>query len=96
MRPMMYEADGKTSRKDVNNKDAALRLRDLRNLPLLSGFVYNGSEWKNGTIYDLKSGENYSCIIKMNSPDSMLVRGYVGITLLGKTVSFSSVKIKNL
>jgi hypothetical protein len=35
----MYEVDGKTSRKDVNNKNGALRSRELKDLPLLSGFT---------------------------------------------------------
>lgn len=88
----MYDADGKTSKKDVNNKNGSLRSRDLKDLPLLFDFTYDEGEWKDGKIYDIKSGKDYKCIIKMNGPDIMLVRGYIGISLLGKTVSFSRVK----
>jgi uncharacterized protein (DUF2147 family) len=88
----MYEVDGKTSKKDVNNKNGDLRSRELKDLPLLSGFTYDDGEWKDGKIYDIKSGKDYSCVIKLNGPDIMLVRGYVGFSMLGKTVSFSRVK----
>ena len=37
----MYETDGSTSRKDVKNKDEKLRSRNLKDLIMLTDFVYD-------------------------------------------------------
>jgi len=88
----MYEADGKTSKKDVNNTNVNLRERFLKDLTILEHFKFDKDEWSDGKIYDIKSGKTYSCTIKLKNQDVMLVRGYIGISLLGKTVSFNRVK----
>lgn len=88
----MYEADGKTSKKDVNNTEASLRTRNIKDLLILRDFKYEDGAYKDGKIYDIKGGKTYSCIIKLRGTDTMLVKGYIGISLLGKTVSFMRVK----
>lgn len=88
----MYEADGKTSKKDINNTNVNLRDRFLKDLTILEHFRFDKDEWSDGKIYDIKSGKTYSCTIKLKNPDVMLVRGFIGISLLGKTVSFNRVK----
>lgn len=88
----MYEADGKTSKKDVNNTDASLRTRNIKDLLILTDFNYQDGAFKDGKIYDIKGGKTYSCIIKLKDKDHMLVKGYIGFSLLGKTVSFTRVK----
>lgn len=54
-------------------------------LQILKGFVKDGAtEYTDGTIYDPKNGKTYSC--KINHKGNTLdVRGYVGISLLGRT-----------
>ncbi|CAG4997806.1 hypothetical protein DYBT9275_01855 [Dyadobacter sp. CECT 9275] len=80
----LMEADGKTSRKDIHNPDKKLRARSLENMVILSDFEYTGSTWENGTIYDPHSGKTYSCIIKLKG-QTLEIRGFVGISLLGRT-----------
>src|SRR6478609_10815367 len=46
----VYEADGKTLRKDVKNPDASLRTRPLLNTIFFKDFVYEDGEWTGGTI----------------------------------------------
>ncbi|TAE11936.1 MAG: DUF2147 domain-containing protein, partial [Bacteroidetes bacterium] len=41
--------------------------------------------WEEGKIYDPKGGEDYSCTIKMLDDNTVEVRGYVGISLFGRT-----------
>ncbi|MGF1636407.1 MAG: DUF2147 domain-containing protein [Cyclobacteriaceae bacterium] len=70
---------------DTENPDPKLRNRPLFGLKLLEGFEYEGGEWKNGEIYDPQSGKTYACYIKLNKPDQLYVRGYIGVSLLGRT-----------
>lgn len=74
-----------TSPLDEKNPDPNLRTRKKVGLVILNDFVYQGSEWKDGTIYDPKSGKTYSCVIKLQSDGRLYVRGYVGISLIGRT-----------
>ena len=79
-----YEADGKTPRKDSKNPDAALRNRGLLNLVILNGFEFDDGEWEDGKIYDPKSGKTYSSKMKLKG-NTLEIRGYVGVSLLGRT-----------
>ena len=76
---------------DVKNPDPTLRSRPELNLELLKNFTYNDGTYVDGTIYDPKSGKTYSC--KMTLKGNVLkVRGYIGISLLGRTEVFTRVK----
>lgn len=77
---------------DVNNPSANLKARPLLNLEILKDFNYEDGKWTNGTIYDPKSGKTYSCNISLKSADVMNVRGYIGISLLGRSETFKRVK----
>lgn len=76
---------------DENNPDAALKTRPVFNLELLKDFTYDGGTYKDGTIYDPKSGKTYSC--KMTMMGNVLkIRGYIGISLFGRTEEWTKVK----
>lgn len=72
---------------DENNPDPSLRSRHILGLLLLKGFEYSeqDKQWVNGEIYDPKNGKNYSCKISMSSPNNLEVRGFIGISLIGRT-----------
>ena len=56
------------------------------------GFKYTGnSQWQNGTIYDAESGKTYSCNIKLTNPQTLEVRGFVGVSLFGRTDTWKKV-----
>ena len=77
---------------DKENPDPALRTRADLGLELLKDFTYDGDNvYEAGTIYDPKSGKTYSC--KMTVEGTQLkIRGYVGITLFGRTEVWTRVK----
>ena len=78
---------------DKHNDDEDLQKRPLQDLVLLTDFVYDeDGEWEDGEIYDPKSGNTYSCYIKMESMDKIKVRGYIGISLIGRTTYWTRVK----
>lgn len=87
----MYEADGKTSRKDVENKDPKLRSRSLKDLIMLSGFAYHDDVWDGGEIYDPRNGSTYSCTLKLKG-SKLDIRGYIGISLFGKTTVWEHIQ----
>jgi len=80
----IYESDGQSLQKDVKNPEEKYRNRQLLNLVILHHFEYKDGIWDNGKLYDPKSGKTYHCIIKLRD-DKLEIRGYVGITLLGRT-----------
>ncbi len=87
----MYEADGKTSRKDVENKDQKLKSRNLKDLIMLSNFTYHDGVWDGGEIYDPRNGSTYNCTLKLKG-DKLDIRGYIGISLFGKTTAWERVQ----
>lgn len=77
---------------DKNNPDKALQSRPDLGLELLKGFTCKGENiYEDGTIYDPKSGRTYGC--KMTLTDNMLkIRGYIGISLFGRSEIWTRVK----
>ncbi len=78
--------DGKP-KTDTNNPDASKRNQPLMGMLLLKAFKYTGSnEWENGHIYDPEEGKTYSCTLNLKDNGATLhVRGYIGISLIGRT-----------
>jgi uncharacterized protein (DUF2147 family) len=71
---------------DLNNPDESKHSRALCKLVILYGFTQtSGTEWEDGTIYDPKGGKTYDANMKLSGPDTLDLRGYVGITLFGRT-----------
>jgi uncharacterized protein (DUF2147 family) len=84
-----YPADDKMAGKpkvDRENPDQSLKSRPVLGLPLIQGFKYAGDGvWSDGHIYDPKSGKLYSCKMTLMMDGRLKVRGYVGISLFGRT-----------
>lgn len=80
---------------DNLNPDEALQSRPRMGLVLLKDFVFDDDEWEDGTIYDPKSGKTYSCYMEfedVDNLDKLKIRGYIGVSLLGKTTYWTRVK----
>lgn len=70
---------------DDLNPDPQLRTRKLDGLTIMAGFRYKGDgKWSGGTIYDPNSGKTYKCTLRLIDPDTLKVRGYIGISLIGR------------
>lgn len=71
---------------DSQNPDPAKRNQVLRGQVIMSGMKYGGAgKWSGGNIYDPKSGRTYSCNVELLANDTLKVRGFIGLALLGKT-----------
>jgi uncharacterized protein (DUF2147 family) len=79
-----------TQTKDEKNPDATLRNRDLTGLVILKHFTYDGrGVFLDGTIYDPHNGQTYSCKMTLKNTDQLLIRGYLGISLFGRTETWT-------
>ena len=75
-----------TAKVDRKNPDLKLRARPLLELQIMEDFVAAGNgAWGEGTIYDPDSGKTYRCKMKLTSSSQLEIRGYVGISLFGRT-----------
>jgi sterol desaturase/sphingolipid hydroxylase (fatty acid hydroxylase superfamily) len=70
---------------DRNNPDKAQQARPVLGMEILNGFAFDKDEWNDGHIYDPESGKTYSCTLSLKDPHTLKVRGYIGISLLGRT-----------
>ena len=78
---------------DRENPDLAKRERPLLGMNLFWGFTPSGRNlWEGGSIYDPRDGKTYKCKLVLESPDQLKVRGFIGISLLGKTSIWTRVK----
>ncbi|MCF1751494.1 MULTISPECIES: DUF2147 domain-containing protein [Mariniradius] len=77
---------------DKNNSEKELRTRPIMGMRLLNDFQFKGGVWEDGTIYDPKNGKTYSCIIKRKDGKTLEVRGYVGFSMIGRTVEWTKVE----
>lgn len=80
-------------KKDIHNPDKSKQNNPIIGLQLLTNFKYNAKEnnWENGKIYDPKSGKVYNCTITREGK-TLKVRGYIGISLFGRTEVWSKVE----
>jgi uncharacterized protein (DUF2147 family) len=99
----IYESKGKyygkiilnkdPAKLDINNPDKEKQKRKVLGLDILNAFTFDGDDtWKDGTIYDPKNGKTYSCKITRNDNGDLNIRGFIGVSLLGRTETFVKVK----
>jgi len=87
----VFEADGKTYKKDIHNPDTALRSRSLEGYTLVSGLTFKDGKWVNGKIYDFDSGNYYD--VNLEIKDGVLyMRAYKGKPIFGKTIKWNLVQ----
>lgn len=80
---------------DKNNPDEKLRTKPLLGYSLLKNFSFVEKKvWDAGTIYDPETGSTYSCTITMTDVNTLDVRGYIGLSLFGRTDVWKRVLIK--
>lgn len=88
----MFEADGKTSKKDNNNPDKSLRTRSRQGIVNVTNLKFVKGEYSDGKLYNPSDGDTYSLNAKLKSENELHFRGYLGISLLGKTMKFKRIQ----
>jgi uncharacterized protein (DUF2147 family) len=87
----VVEADDVTFKQDVKNPDPSLRTRSLKHIVFVLGLRFEDGKWSGGSLYDGSSGRMYKCTVELKD-GKMLLRGYLGMSLLGQTRSFHRVQ----
>ena len=71
---------------DKNHSEEANRSRPIIGLVNVWGFYHKEKNiWDEGNIYDPKNGNTYSCTMKLVNANTLEVRGYIGVSLIGRT-----------
>jgi uncharacterized protein (DUF2147 family) len=78
---------------DRENPDPAKKDRPLLGMNVVWGFTHAGGNlWEGGSIYNSREGKTYKCKMTLEDPDTLKVRGFIGISLIGKTNVWTRVK----
>jgi len=84
------ETNGKP-RLDINNPDETKRSAPILGLVIFKGFRFDDDQWEDGKIYDPETGKTYSCYLSLKDRNTLKVRGYFGISLIGRTEIWTKV-----
>jgi uncharacterized protein (DUF2147 family) len=77
-------------RVDAKNPDAGRRQQLLLGQIILIGMHADGENaWSGGTIYEPDTGRTYKCHIELIDRDHLKVRGFIGISLLGRSQTWT-------
>ena len=81
----LFEKDGKTYKKDVNNPNPALRSKSLQNHIFIYQLGFKNNKWTDGKVNNYEDGHTYEATITISN-NVLNMRVYKGFSLLGKTV----------
>ena len=70
---------------DEKNPDKQLQKQPILSLVILKGFTKDGDQYTDGSIYDPENGKKYDCKMSYKGGKTLSIRGYIGISLLGRT-----------
>jgi len=77
---------GGAPKRDRRNPDVAKRDQPLCGIALIRGLQQTGTgAWERGSIYNPRDGSSYALEAKVRGMDTLDLRGYLGIPLLGRT-----------
>jgi uncharacterized protein (DUF2147 family) len=88
----IFEADGKTSKKDIKNPDPKLRYRPVQELTHITALKYKDGEYADGKLYSVQDGNTYSLKGKLNGINDLETRGYKDVPMLGKTFKWKRIQ----
>ena len=79
----ILEADKKRQR--CTKCEGADKDKPILGLTIIKGLIKNGSSYEGGEITDPKNGKIYRCKISLEGKDKLIVCGYLGISLFGRS-----------
>ncbi len=100
----IYENSGKVYGKiveilEVDKKDKKCvkctgsdKDKPILGLVVVKGLTKDGNTYEGGKIVDPKTGDLYKCILKLLTKDKLEVRGYIGISILGRSQIWTRIK----
>lgn len=90
LRESLFAADDEPAlrgkpKTDRNNPDATRQSTPILGMQVLWGLKPDGAAWSGGHLYDPESGRTYRCSARLVSAGRLQLRGYVGISLFGRS-----------
>ncbi|WP_298153273.1 DUF2147 domain-containing protein [Flavobacterium sp.] len=82
----------KDKHKTCSNCSGDDKDKPILGLTVIKGLKKDGDEYNGGRILDPKSGKLYKCYINLEDSNKLKVRGYIGISLFGRTQYWHRVK----
>ena len=81
---------------DTKNPDPSKHKRPLCGLTLLSGLKMDSpTYWSGGKVYKADEGDTYDANMTIKSDNVLEVRGFVGMSMFGKTQTWKRVEAKD-
>ena len=81
LRLLLPEDQGK---KCVNCKGSD-KNKPIEGLLIVRGLSRDDAAWTDGKIMDPANGKSYDCTIRLEDPNTLKVRGFLGFSFLGRT-----------
>ena len=100
----VYEKDSKAFAKIISISDAnrssatcvecngKRKNAPILGMNILTGLKKDGNEWSGGKILDPKNGKEYKCYIQLLDDNTLKLRGYIGISMFGRTAIWKRAK----
>ena len=82
----------KDRNKTCQNCEGEDKGKPILGLTVIKGLKKDGYEYNGGHILDPKHGKLYKCYLNLENEDKLKIRGYVGISLFGRTQYWHRIK----
>jgi uncharacterized protein (DUF2147 family) len=80
-----HKDDAGNPRTDIHNPKPELRSRSTVGIVLIWNLRYEDGEYVDGHVYNPRDGKTYRMKMEIVDRETLKVRGYMGIALLGQT-----------
>ena len=59
--------------------------KNINGLLILKDLKKNGEKYENGTIIDPENAKKYSCYLQLENNSKLKIRGFIGLSIIGRT-----------
>jgi len=80
-RLLLEEDQGKRCTECKDDKQG----QPIEGMLIINGLEPDGDSWSDGEILDPANGKYYDCTLKLEDKNTLLVRGYIGFSFIGRT-----------
>ena len=78
---------------DPLNSNPKLRTRPRLGMLIMAGVKPSGTDfWDGGELYNPKTGKTYTMNLTLQKDGTLKLRGYIGVSLIGKTTIWTRIK----
>jgi uncharacterized protein (DUF2147 family) len=81
----IFDRPGDNAQHLCRRCEGALKDKPVVGMTVITGMKHDGDAWDGGSIFDPGSANTYSGEMHMDGANKLIVRGYLGISLLGRS-----------